>query len=292
MNARLIFSSVLVGLLAVALLGGCVSEQQYKEALAANNRAQALLTEARAEVEAAAEARRQAERDLAAAQATAGQKDQLIGRQQQGLTDADRRYARLKKLYDELVAADPGPRPFGDVALPPELDTALSEWASAHPDLVAYDRARGMVKFKTDLVFGVGSDEVQPEAKRTLVKLADILKAIEPGEFHVYIAGHTDDIPIGKPQTRRRHPTNWYLSVHRAVAVKDVLAAAGVVEQSLGVMGFGEFHPVAPNAPGKKGNPVNRRVEIWIVPPQRFLTAPAAVPAAPAETKDGPAPAG
>jgi flagellar motor protein MotB len=37
-------------------------------------------------------------------------------------------------------------------------------------------------------------------------------------------------------------------------------------------MGFGEYHPVAPNKPGKKGNQANRRVEIWIVPPGSFLT--------------------
>jgi len=285
MNARFISVSILVCLSALVLLGGCVPEQKYKEALAANNRAQVLLEEARGEAAAATEARRQTEVTLASTRSALGQKDKLLVRQRQALTDADRRHAKLQKLYNDLLAADPGPKPFGEIALPARLDEALQAWAKAHRDLVDYDRARGMVKFKTDLVFARGSDGVQVEAKETLVKLAEIIKADEAGEFHVYIAGHTDDMRIAKPETLRRHPTNWYLSVHRAVAVKDVLSEAGVAEQKLGVMGFGEFHPVAPNAPDGKGNPANRRVEIWIIPPARFLTASAAAQAAP-ETKD------
>jgi len=289
MNARFISVGVLASLLALSLLGGCVSSQKYKEALAANNRAQALLDQARGQAEAANEARRQLEMDLAAQKATADQKDQLIARQQQALAAADKRFKDLQARY-KADTADLGPAPYGAlVALPPELDTALREWAEAYPNLVEYDPARGMVKFKTDLMFAAGSDDVQAEAKATLVKLAEIIKTAKPGKFHVYVAGHTDDMPIGKPETKRRHPTNWYLSVHRAVAVKDVLAAAGVDEKTLGVMGFGEFHPVAANAPNKRGNPLNRRVEIWIVPPERFLTAPAAEVEAPAEGKDQPA---
>jgi len=30
--------------------------------------------------------------------------------------------------------------------------------------------------------------------------------------------------------------------------------------------GFGEYRPIADNKPNKKGNPLNRRVEIYIVP--------------------------
>ncbi|NQU76594.1 MAG: OmpA family protein, partial [Planctomycetes bacterium] len=84
----------------------------------------------------------------------------------------------------------------------------------------------------------------------------------------------TDDIPISTA-TARRHPTNWYLSVHRAVSVVGALSTAGVPAKRMGAMGFGEFHPIAPNAPGHKGNPQNRRVEIWIVSPERLLTTAA-----------------
>ena len=110
------------------------------------------------------------------------------------------------------------------------------------------------------------------EAKSALGKFAEVVKGAEATRFHIYIVGHTDDMRIGSA-TARRHPDNWYLSVHRAISVKGVLVPAGVQDKRIGVIGFGEYHPVAPNAPGKKGNPLNRRVEIWIVSPERFLTA-------------------
>ncbi len=43
---------------------------------------------------------------------------------------------------------------------------------------------------------------------------------------------------------------------------------------AVGVLGFGEFHPAAPNAAGNKGNAANRRVELWILPGARLLTRP------------------
>ncbi len=41
---------------------------------------------------------------------------------------------------------------------------------------------------------------------------------------------------------------------------------SGVEATRLSVRGFGEYRPLEPNAAGKKGNPKNRRVEIYIVP--------------------------
>jgi chemotaxis protein MotB len=39
----------------------------------------------------------------------------------------------------------------------------------------------------------------------------------------------------------------------------------GIESTRLSVRGFGEFRPIAPNAPDKKGNAANRRVEMFIV---------------------------
>ena len=43
----------------------------------------------------------------------------------------------------------------------------------------------------------------------------------------------------------------------------------------LAVMGFGEHRPLEPNKPNQKGNPVNRRVEIYIIPSGQIRTVPA-----------------
>ena len=84
--------------------------------------------------------------------------------------------------------------------------------------------------------------------------------------FDLIIVGHTDDIPIQRPDTRVKHPTNWHLSAHRAITVENILAGAGLAETRLTVSGRGEFRPIEPNGPNRTGNPKNRRVDIYIVP--------------------------
>jgi chemotaxis protein MotB len=56
------------------------------------------------------------------------------------------------------------------------------------------------------------------------------------------------------------------LSSHRAISVLNSLQNCGVVPERLSTRGFGEYRPIAQNAPNKGGNPKNRRVEIYIVP--------------------------
>ena len=91
----------------------------------------------------------------------------------------------------------------------------------------------------------------------------------EGKKFDIVVAGHTDDIPIKKPATLVAHPTNWHLSVHRAIAVLKVMEGTNVSSKRLSARGFGEYRPVVPNKPNKAGNPQNRRVEIYIVPEGR-----------------------
>jgi len=153
----------------------------------------------------------------------------------------------------------------GGAVLPVELTTKLEDFAKAH-EMVTYDSDRGIVKFKSDLLFEKGSDKVAPSAVEAVKSLCGILNSEEAKEFDVIVAGHTDDIPILKPATRAQHPDNWYLSAHRAVSVLDIMEDNNVAAERLSVRGFGEYRPIAPNLPNKKGNPQNRRVEIYIVP--------------------------
>ncbi len=57
-----------------------------------------------------------------------------------------------------------------------------------------------------------------------------------------------------------------------ATALRETHEEVGLAPERIAAMGFGEHHPVAPNKPNKKGNRLNRRVEIWIVPSGKFLT--------------------
>ena len=178
-------------------------------------------------------------------------------------------YEDLKKRYDELYDKR-RPIVIGAV-LPPELNTALKAFAQANPKMAEFDEKKGMVKFKSDLTFAKGSAVVGDEANTMLTELAKILGTQGAQDFAVYIAGHTDDIPIGNPETKRRHPTNWYLSAHRAIGVQKALQQAGMNPDRIAVMGFGEYQPIEANQPNHKGNPANRRVEIWVDPKGTFL---------------------
>mgnify|MGYP003693640179 CR=1 FL=1 len=89
------------------------------------------------------------------------------------------------------------------------------------------------------------------------------------------VVGHTDTLPIG-PITGRKHPTNWHLSVHRAIAVMFTLKNYGVEYLRMGCMGYGEFRPRVPN-PNRGGSEEN--------PPRRNLPSSPARSMYPAWTR-------
>jgi len=164
----------------------------------------------------------------------------------------------------ELIASMQERLILGGGALPVELSTLLEDFAKEN-DMVAYDATRGIVKFKSDLLFEKGSDKVASSAIQAVKSLCGILNSEEAKKFDVIIAGHTDDIPIMKSETRAKHPTNWHLSAHRAIAVLNVMASNNIESKRMSVRGFGEYRPFVENKPNKGGNPQNRRVEIYIV---------------------------
>jgi len=154
----------------------------------------------------------------------------------------------------------------GQTALPIDLSNALSKWAQdSGSDLVQYDDQTGMVRFKSDLVFNTGETSIKPDAVLQLKAFSQIMTMDSAKDFDVLVVGHTDNMPIKRAITKAKHPTNWHLSVHRAISVKDELENGKIGPQRLSVKGFGEYHPLEPNQ-GTKGNKANRRVEIFIVP--------------------------
>lgn len=171
--------------------------------------------------------------------------------------DISKKQALIASMQQHLL--------YGGAALPVELSTKLEDFAKGQ-EMVEYDSSRGIVKFKSDLLFERGSDDVAPAAAEVIKSLCAILNSEEGKNFDVIIAGHTDDMRIAKPATRQVHPTNWHLSAHRAISVLEIMGQNNIAAERLSVRGFGEYRPIAPNEPNKKGNPQNRRVEIYIVP--------------------------
>lgn len=253
---RVKLSSILVFLgIFFVLAGGCNSK--LKDLRIRNDMQRKEIADLRSQLEAARLELEQVKRQLADAQKTGSINEDALKQQIAALEeDIKNKTELIARLQEQIL---------GGAQLPPELSTMLEDFAKAH-DMVSFDESRGIVKFKSDLLFEKGSAKVASEAAEAVKSLCSILNSEQGQKFDIIIAGHTDDIPVLKAVTKARHPDNWYLSVHRAISVEKIMQDNNIDPKRMSVRGFGEYRPIAPNKPGHKGNPLNRRVEIYIVP--------------------------
>lgn len=252
------------------LVGGCKTQQEYDELWRQNRAAQEELGKAMGELGKLRSDLQAKDRQIdELTQQNKALRDQIALLQ----TSNDQLQATLKDLRAQLANSgkEPTPPKMG-FPLSDEVNKILQAIADKYPGMFTFDKKKGMLKMLTDTTFDPGSDVVNAEATKALGEFAKILNMPELSGLCCYVAGHTDDIRIVKDETKRRHPNNWYLSVHRAVAVEDILQKASVSPERLCAAGFGEFQPAAPNAAGHKGNKLNRRVEMWLVPAAKFMT--------------------
>jgi chemotaxis protein MotB len=185
----------------------------------------------------------------------------------------------LQKQIDDLNAKYEAAisRQASAAPLPPELADALQSFANDNPDLVEFDSARGTVKFKSDVTFSPGSAEVTPQAAAAITRFAGILNSPAAAAFELMVVGHTDNKPVSNPATLRAgHRDNWYLSVHRAITVSEILRRDAVSPARLEVAGFADQRPIASNDT-EAGRSQNRRVEVLILPTK--VTTASAPPA-------------
>jgi outer membrane protein OmpA-like peptidoglycan-associated protein len=101
-----------------------------------------------------------------------------------------------------------------------------------------------------NIFFDFDKTELKPESYPELNRLAGILK--QNPDVKIEISGHTDD--VGSDDY------NLELSLGRAQAVVDYLAAQGCSRLNLKPRGYGEARPVEPNQT-ESGRAANRRVE-------------------------------
>jgi len=244
---------------AVAIVtGGCVAQQQFDEVKAQNRIQQQRVTDLEGELGACQLKLAQSVKQLETLQgrniAELGSRDDEITALEK---DIEAKKALIARMQAQLLRSG--------AALPMELSVMLQDFASRHK-MVTFDADSGMLKFESDLLFELGSDKVAPEAVASVKALCGIINSKEAQQFDVVIAGHTDDVPIKKAATKAKHPSNWHLSVHRSIAVLNIMTANKVDPTRLSGRGFGEYRPMAENKPNKRGNPANRRVELYIVP--------------------------
>ena len=284
MKSLLAFSMGLVVLGSMLTAGGCVSKDEYDKLWAMNRQVNAELEKAKDRLRLLEQEKQTLEGQLADRDRTIKfQADQIaqLTATNKDLTD------KIAALNTELAKLGGEQKPLVITALPASLNKLLEDLAKKYSNLLSYDPKTGLVRFKSDMTFDKGSDVVKQEAAAALKELANILNSPEAKPFNAYIAGHTDDIPLKKPDTIAKHHTNWGLSADRAISVVKALADGGVDQPRMAAIGFSKYHPIETNAPGEKGNAANRRVEVWIVPNDLLLSQPTGSTPKKGEVKPG-----
>lgn len=265
-------------LLALTVLAtGCVSQGSHDDLLTINRQLEERNTVLEQDIASLRLANRQANdaiavlesriARLAALEARYAEDQNQIALLKNTIDDLEKQLATLGRGAEKIVVVEG--------ALPPEVSDALRDLAAANPDLMVYDPDRGMIRLRSDLTFGLGSDVVSDSAKTALSRLAGVLNRGAAGRFDIQVVGHTDAVPVKSARGKQLYTDNLGLSSNRGDAVARVLIANGVTAGRVMSGGRGATQPIqANNAKGQ--SKANRRVEIFLV---KASNAPAPAPA-------------
>ncbi len=243
----------LVTALVVLLSGGVLflahRGSQAAQALAEQSRQAA--EEASARARDAEAAKLQMEEKLAAADAEraklATEKQQLSTEKEQlsqTVQEQEAELAKLKATYDDLQ------------------DKMKAEIANGAIRL-SQNEGRIQVDLVDKVLFDSGDASISARGQEVLTRLGGVLAKVE--DKSIQVSGHTDDSPPSQ-KLQGTFPTNWELSVARAVNVVRFLQdKGGVPAKRLVAAGYGEMRPVAANA-NPQGRARNRRIEVLLMP--------------------------
>jgi chemotaxis protein MotB len=114
------------------------------------------------------------------------------------------------------------------------------------------------ISLEGSVAFEPGIADINSKAFPALKGIGKLINKIPNA---VRVEGHSDNVPISTP----KFPTNWELSIARAVNVtKYLIAHANVSPLRLSAAGYGDSKPLFPNDTAKH-KAKNRRVEIVLL---------------------------
>ena len=118
--------------------------------------------------------------------------------------------------------------------------------------------ARGIaIEINAAILFDPSSSDLVPASHEALRSVARVLAGfVEP----LQIEGHTDDSPIANRSFR----SNWELSAARAASVARFLVDEGISPERIGVAGYAQYRPLAPNSDAVS-RARNRRVTLLVL---------------------------
>jgi len=135
------------------------------------------------------------------------------------------------------------------------IDDALKAITDEPGINVRYSNQGAHITFEDFLLFDFGKAVINSGGLKFLDKMTALIQKIP---YPVRVEGHTDNVPIHTA----RYPSNWELSIARAVSVVKYFAESGKINpQRLSAVGYGATRPLVPNdSPANRSR--NRRVEI------------------------------
>jgi chemotaxis protein MotB len=255
-----------------ALATGCVSQSKYNELASENENLDTRLKDEKGAREALEAKVKDLEEKLAALERDKEALTSRLTTSESRLTAAAAERYALEQKNQELTALnDELAKSTRKLA---EAKEALEKRSSEYENLakslnkeisegkiqLSELQGRMTVQLKDKILFASGSTRVNKEGQDALVKIADALKTVQ-GRI-IRVEGHTDDVPMPKDGP---FPSNWELSLARAMAVVRALQDSGVDPTVLSAAGYGQYQPIAPND-SEKNRSLNRRIEIVLAP--------------------------
>ncbi|RKH47873.1 OmpA/MotB family protein [Corallococcus sicarius] len=231
----------------VAVLAGLVLYLAHRNTTAAD--AAAVAAAARASEAEAAQAL--LETKLAALEAEraklASEKDQLNTEKtqlSQTVQEQEAELARLKATFEDLQD---------------KMKKEIAEGAIR----LTQNGGRLQVDLVDKVIFDSGDASISARGQEVLTRLGGVLAKVD--DKLIQVSGHTDDSPPTQ-KLQATFPTNWELSVARAVNVVRFLQdKGGVPAKRMLAAGYGDTRPLAANA-SPQGRARNRRIELLLIP--------------------------
>jgi chemotaxis protein MotB len=140
-----------------------------------------------------------------------------------------------------------------------KLSKQFKKMISAGKLRVYWRHGRMIVGMPSRVLFPSGKATLSAWGMRTLAQVAHGLKEMKGRRF--IVAGHTDNVPIGKAL----FADNWELAAMRALHVVRFLVEKGMNPRNLAAAGYGMHDPIRGNY-NAWGRQQNRRIELVLVP--------------------------
>lgn len=167
--------------------------------------------------------------------------DYRYNREDSGDDQSKREYEQFLKLYKSI-------------------DNYIAEHELKAKITVDYDAYTVTVRFSDNIFFDSGKADIRPESEAVLNHMTSVFAENMELIEMIRIEGHTDNVPISTPQ----YPSNWELSVSRAVNTLRYILDTGLIEkEKISAVGYSEYHPVDTNDTAE-GRASNRRVDFVV----------------------------